>query len=312
MDWISIYILVENDHIDALCALLSCCGASGFEINNTEELNEFINNKTDNWDYLNENVLAQASAKSSIKFYLADNTQGQSQLAEVNAMLDNLRLAGGFGSLEITTDSAKDSDWAENWKKYYAPIVINNRITIVPSWEEYDDSKTEAVVRLDPGMAFGTGDHPTTMIAMNLLASLDIKAKKVCDIGCGSGILGIAAAKLGATSVLCTDYDELSVKITSENIAENNVCNICNAQQMDLAKDVNGKHEIIIANIVADIILRLIPDIPRIITTDGKFICSGIIDDRVEEIRLSLAKNGFNIIEHRREQDWNGFLVELA
>lgn len=248
----------------------------------------------------------------------ADRTHGAVSLfvpAEKSVAEYALFLRERFSSLslsvEITTEGLREEDWAEAWKKYYKPIPLG-RVTVVPAWLEYTAAEGEAIIRMDPGMAFGTGTHETTRLVMRFLQDVLAGGERVLDLGCGSGILSLCASKLGAAFCAAYDIDPVAVRVARENIeadgAENIVCGVS-----DLLRSVDlsgGRYDFVVANIVADVIIRLLPDVGDYMTAHGRMIVSGIITPRADEVRAAIAQNGFRIVEERAENDWLAILIE--
>jgi ribosomal protein L11 methyltransferase len=203
----------------------------------------------------------------------------------------------------------KEEDWAESWEQYYKPIP-RGRVTIVPSWERYEAKPDEVVIRMDPGMAFGTGTHETTRLCATLLEKYVNSDSKMLDVGCGSGILAICASKLGAKECFAYDIDPVAVKVARENVKDNDVTNIeCGVS--DLLKGVaQGTYDVITANIVADIIIRLLPDIGAFMHSETKLILSGIIDERCDDVYASIEQNNFKIVEEIHENGWCAITVQ--
>lgn len=213
----------------------------------------------------------------------------------------------------LSTEGVREDDWAESWKQYYKPIHLG-KITVVPAWETYTAAPGEVIVRMDPGMAFGTGTHETTRLVMRLMQKADIAGKRVLDIGTGSGILSVAAAKLGAKDCHAYDIDPVAVRVARENAAANGCDNIT-VGVSDLLAGVDlsgGRYEFCMANIVADIILRMLPDIPTALTPDAPLILSGIIAPRADDIRRALAGGGYRILAEEQENDWVALLAVRA
>ena len=230
-------------------------------------------------------------------------------LAECRAFI-----ADRFSSLgikaEISVEGMREEDWAESWKQYYKPVHLG-KITVVPAWEKYEPSEEEVIIRMDPGMAFGTGTHETTRLVLRLMQNEIVGGERVLDMGTGSGILSIAAVKLGAKSAAAYDIDPVAVKVAREN-ARDGGCDNITVGVSDLLKGVDlsgGKYDICLANIVADIILRMLPDIHSYVKEDGKIILSGIIAPRADEIRDAVKKYGYKVIKEENENDWLAMLI---
>ena len=213
---------------------------------------------------------------------------------------------------EIMLEGLCEDDWAESWKQYYKPVKIG-RVTVVPAWEEYTASEGETVIRMDPGMAFGTGTHETTRLVIRLLDKVMKGGERVLDVGTGSGILSICASKLGALSCNAYDIDPTAVKVAKENVLRDGCKNIT-VGVSDLLAGVDlagGKYDLCVANIVADIIIRMLPDIPKYLVKGAPLLLSGIIAERAEEVRCAVCAMGFTVEEEIYENDWVGMLVRV-
>ena len=212
----------------------------------------------------------------------------------------------------LVTEGMNEDDWAESWKQYYKPVPLG-RITIVPAWEDYTARENEIVIRMDPGMAFGTGTHETTRLVIRLMQDIISDTDRVLDVGTGSGILSICASKLGAKSCNAYDIDPVAVKVARENVILGGCDNIT-VGVSDLLAGVDlslGKYDFCVANIVADIIIRMLPDIPKYLKSGSPLILSGIIADRKSEVEEAIAKHGFKIEKIISENDWIGMLVRV-
>ena len=214
---------------------------------------------------------------------------------------------------KIECDGMNEDDWSESWKQYYKPIPLG-RVTVVPAWEEYNPSEGEVIIRMDPGMAFGTGTHETTRLVMRIMQDLIRGGERVLDVGTGSGILSICASKLGAKSCNAYDIDPVAVKVARDNALEDG-CNNITVGVSDLLRGVDlsgGKYDFCVANIVSDIIIRMMPDIKDYLTEDAPLILSGIIDTRADEVITSVEQNGYRIEHIERENDWVALLCKRA
>lgn len=216
-------------------------------------------------------------------------------------------------SLDVTlsTEGMREEDWAEAWKEYYHPIKLG-RVTVVPAWQSYDAAEGERIIRMDPGMAFGTGTHETTRLVMMMMQDVIRGGERVLDLGCGSGILSLCASKLGATFCAAYDIDPMAVRVAADNIREDGADNIvCGVSDLLRSVDTSGgKYDFVLANIVADVILRLLPDVGAYMADGGRMILSGIICPRAEEVRAAAREAGFTILEEREENDWLAILVQ--
>ncbi|MBQ8879474.1 MAG: 50S ribosomal protein L11 methyltransferase [Clostridia bacterium] len=223
-----------------------------------------------------------------------------------------LRLSSLSVPHSIEVDGICEDDWAESWKQYYKPVSVG-KITIVPAWEKYEAADGEITVRMDPGMAFGTGTHETTRLVMRLMQELSLTDKRVLDVGTGSGILSICASKLGAKKCNAYDIDPVAVKVARENVREDGCSNVT-VEVSDLLKNVDlseGKYDFCVANIVSDIIIRMLKDIDKYLIKSSPLILSGIIGDRADEVRNAVLSHGFSVEKEINENDWVGMLVRI-
>ena len=220
-----------------------------------------------------------------------------------------------FSTLKINAtlecDGMREEDWSESWKQYYKPIPLG-RVTIVPAWESYESREGEVVVKMDPGMAFGTGTHETTRLVIELMQDEIRPTDMVLDVGTGSGILAICASKLGAKSVCAYDIDPVAVKVAREN-ARDNGCENITVGESDLLLGVDlarGKYDLCVANIVADIIIRMLPDIDKYVKPEAPIILSGIIAPRADEVKEAIANCGYHVVRETFENDWVGIMIK--
>ena len=226
-------------------------------------------------------------------------------------MFIEARLAALGVSYTTETEAMREEDWSESWKQYYKPIKLG-RVTIVPAWEDYSASEGEVIIKMDPGMAFGTGTHETTRLVMRIMQDEIKGGERVLDVGTGSGILSICASKLGAASCNAYDIDPVAVKVAEENALRDGCTNIT-VGVSDLLRGVDmskGKYDFCVANIVSDIIIRMMPDIGGCLKDGAPLILSGIIDPRADEVRASVAQHGFTIIREEKENDWVSILAK--
>jgi ribosomal protein L11 methyltransferase len=207
------------------------------------------------------------------------------------------------GPAEIALQEVEDTDWGSAWKAFYKPIRLGKNLLIKPTWEDVT-TDGRVVLELDPGMAFGTGTHPTTVMCLEILESLIRGGEQVIDVGCGSGILSIACAKLGAAQVQALDYDPMAIKVTTENLALNGVHDRVIARESNLLSEAAGKADLIVANIIARVIVDLIPEVEAHLQPDGTFVASGIIEEKLPAVLQALDDHGYVVIEDRRSGDW--------
>ena len=308
MNWTEVKIYTTTAGIDPLTGSMLDLGLQGFMIEDAQDFDEFLHDTTPHWDYVDQAVMEKMKdCETCVTIYVADNPQGMEELMQVRQILARLKAQdpdGKYGRLELEMKDVDEEDWSNAWKKYYHPVQVGEHLVVCPSWEAYDRKPDEVVLTLNPGMAFGTGTHDTTRLCMELLEKYITPQDTVLDVGCGSGILAITAALLGANKIIGCDIDEVAVKVAGENAALNGVQDRIAFHQGDLTSQVEGSFQIICANIMADVIIRLSEDAGRYLAKDGIFITSGIIDTREQDVLNALEQNGFQVIERRTSGGW--------
>lgn len=308
MNWTEVKIYTTTAGIDPLTGSMLDLGLQGFMIEDAQDFDEFLHDTTPHWDYVDQAVMEKMKdCETCVTIYVADNPQGMEELMQVRQILARLKAQdpdGKYGRLELEMKDVDEEDWSNAWKKYYHPVQVGEHLVVCPSWEAYDRQPDDVVLTLNPGMAFGTGTHDTTRLCMELLEKYITPQDTVLDVGCGSGILAITAALLGANKIIGCDIDEVAVKVAGENAALNGVQDRIAFHQGDLTSQVEGSFQIICANIVADVIIRLSEDAGRYLAKDGIFITSGIIDTREQDVLDALEHNGFQVIERRTSGGW--------
>ncbi|HHV19704.1 MAG TPA: 50S ribosomal protein L11 methyltransferase [Thermoanaerobacterales bacterium] len=302
MNWVEIKVKTTTEAIEAVSNIFYEAGVAGVVI---EDPKIYLRSQdSDRWDYLDipeglDFEVAQVTGYLVEDSSLAERTQ---VIRDRIRELPSYGLDIGKGEVALTTIS--EADWGSAWKKYYKPTHIGKNIVIKPSWEVYTPKAGEVVIELDPGMAFGTGTHETTMLCLEILEKYTKKDMTVIDVGCGSGILSIACGKLGAKQVLAIDKDENAVCIARENIRRNNLDTQIQAVKGDKLIDINTKADIIVANIIADVVIDLAKDAALYLQDNGIFIASGIIKDRKLSVIEALGKNGFDVIGQFEKGEW--------
>lgn len=303
MDWSEITVKADKDATDAVSGVLTQHGAGGVCIEDPDLVNQMI--KDNVWDayafteeFLTRNFVV-------VKAYLPCDRYLDERVRNLRESLDNLDAVIMPGCIkEVSLAQVREEDWANSWKAYYKPVQVSERIVIKPTWEDYQPSAGELVVELDPGMAFGTGTHPTTVMCIRLLEKIIKGGEIVFDIGTGSGILSIVAAKLGAKAVKAVDLDETAVQAAAANVTVNRVEDVVEVISGNLLDRVSGQADIVVANIVADVIIKVTPDAVRTVREGGSFIASGIINTRQDDVLAALEANGLRVIELCEEGDW--------
>ena len=263
------------------------------------------------WDFADINVLEHKGEVAVGKSYFSEEDNRQELLEYINEKMKELKEIGiDTGLAKVESEKMHEEDWANNWKKYYKPTKIGERIVVKPIWEDYEAKEDELILALDPGMAFGTGTHETTRMCIQALDKYVKEDSTVFDVGCGSGILAIAAAKLGAKKAVGVDLDPVAVESANENVGLNNLDNI-EILYGNLVDVIEGKADIVVANIIAEVICILTEDVKRVLKTDGYFITSGIIHDRVDMVTNKLKETGFEVVEINKDGEWNCIVAKL-
>lgn len=314
MNWIEISIFTTTQAIEIISGILIQNKIGGLVVEDSNDFKDFLNDTTIHWDYVDEDLMKLENSETCIKFYVPENMQGQETLKAIKFNLDIIKkqnLDIDFGSLKINNNFVNEQDWETAWKKYYHITKVGENIIICPCWKNYDKKKNEIVLKLDPGMAFGTGTHETTRLCMELLEQIVTQDTSVLDIGTGSGILAITSLLLKAEKVVAVDIDENSVKIANDNAILNNVDKQLNLLCGDLTEKVAGKYDIICANIVADVIIRLCDNIKNFMHNQTILLVSGIIDDREQDVRQAIDKCGLKVTKTLRDNGWVAMKCEF-
>ncbi|MBR4038635.1 MAG: 50S ribosomal protein L11 methyltransferase [Clostridia bacterium] len=306
MDWLETVVHTTTMGADIVSEVLMNAGAVGTSI---EDRYDVTSSKKEDgmWDMIDEEVLAKMSEDVLVKAYFKNDASVQEIMLLVREKLAELkRFDMGFdiGSLALENQNVQEQDWAENWKKYYKPFRAGERLVIKPSWEAYEEKEGDLVLELDPGMAFGTGTHETTFMCMEQLEKYVTPGCKTIDVGCGSGILGLAAAKLGSDDVLAIDLDELAVKVAAENTVKNGLADKVRVVHGDLLEKADEMADVIVANIIADVICFLCGPAKKHLLPGGTFICSGIIREREDDVQTALAAAGYEVCNRLAKGSW--------
>jgi len=302
MNWIEITVKTSTEAIEAVSNIFYEAGVSGVVI---EDPKDFLRPKDeDAWDYF-EIPEGVDYEEAIVRAYLVEDSSFAEKAREIQRRIKELPSYGlNIGKGELIFKNISEENWAEAWKKYYKPTHVGKHIVIKPSWEEYNPNPDDIVVEMDPGMAFGTGTHETTIMCLELLEKYVKTGQTVIDFGCGSGILSILAAKLGAKRVIAVDKDEVAVRVARENVERNRLSSIIEVIKADKLRNVGVKADIIVANIIADVVIDLSYEVPFYLNPDGVFLASGIIMDRRSSVIEALEKNGFDVLEEADRGEW--------
>lgn len=304
MKWSELSIHTTNEAVEAVSNILHEAGASGVVIEDSDELGREREDLFGEIYSLNPDDFPVDGVR--VKAYLAETSFLLETVEEIKLAINNLtNFDIDLGHNIVSVQEVDEEDWATAWKKYYHPVKISNRFTIVPTWEDYERVNTdELIIELDPGMAFGTGTHPTTVMCLQALEKTVQTDSSVIDVGTGSGVLSIGAAKLGASKIHALDLDEVAVRSAIENIALNKVDHIVRVTHGNLLDNVDEQADIVVANILAEIIMTFTDDAFTIVKEGGLFITSGIIATKKDDVRESLQHAGFEIEEVMMMEDW--------
>ena len=302
MKWCEISIQTSHEAVELIAEIFRDLGASGVVIEDPELVNDYIT--SGKWDYTDIPIAKETEVVVE-KAYLPVNGELEGRIQTLRQEIKALESRGvNTAPAVLTTAELQDEDWSDTWKQYFHTEKPGERVVIKPTWEEYAPQGDEVVIELDPGAAFGTGTHATTSMCIRQLEKLVKPGMTVFDVGTGSGILSIISAKLGATNIQAVDYDDSVLKIVEENLEQNNVEDIISVAQSDLMQNVHGKAELVIANIIADIIIRLFDQLDEHLEQGGTLLTSGIIEDRIKDVLAAAEKHGYGVVERLENKGW--------
>ena len=314
MNWAQINIFTTTEGVDAVSGSLMMLGITGFVIKDSKDFEEFLNNKTGNWDYIDDDLMGLKDCETTVTVYLAENEQGARTLEEIKEELKAIKQRDKdkkFGRLEYEVVNVRESDWANNWKKYFKPLSIGNKLLIKPSWENVEDAGDRKILEIDPASSFGTGQHNTTQLCLELLEKYLHNDNKILDIGCGSGILSIGGILLGANNAVAVDIEEHAAITALENAVKNNISTenyitYCGniIEDKSLVEKIGSGYDIICANIVADVLIAMKDIFRGFINENGILIMSGIISFRKDDVIDAITAQGFKVLEVHEKDDW--------
>ena len=307
--WLEVTVETTETELEGVAARLTMNGATGLVIEDEEDFKQFLEQNRQYWDYVDETLLERMKGAARIKFYVTDDAAGEAQLQTWMQGIER----------PYSTTRLQENDWATSWQKYYKPMAIGRRLYVVPEWERDEpvpDGRT--ALYLNPGLTFGTGSHASTRLCLEWVEEYTSTGCKTLDLGCGSGILSIAALLLGSKTAVGVDIDPKAVDVAYENAAMNGMGRECyTVRAGDVMTDTGlraqlaqQRYEVVLANIVADVIIPLSAHVDELMAPGGVFLCSGIIDSRADEVRAALEKNGLHVVGRKERDGWVAFAAK--
>lgn len=314
MEWLKITIFSTSEGIDPVCGRLYNLGITGTEIEDFDDFTQFLEDNRQCWDYVDDELVESKKGETKIICYISNTPDGMETLVDIKNSLSELKAydcEGLFGRLEIDESVMNEEDWANNWKKYFHPLEIGEKLLVCPEWEVID-AHERTVFKINPGMTFGTGSHHTTRLCIENLEKYITEGCSMADLGCGSGILSVISLMLGANHATAVDIDSNCVNIAYENAQRNDVDKnkyrvlAGNVLEPGVVSEAiaDRRYDVVCANIVADVIIALLPYAKLILKDDGTFITSGIIMDRRVDVERALLDNGFDVIKASTSGEW--------
>ena len=311
MDWLELKIDTAPAGIDPVTEMLTEHGVTGVIIDDQRDFQDFMAHNQAYWDYVDDALVREKQGLSRVTFYVENSPAGYGMIAAVRMAMHELKQHHPeYAPLLLTMANVKDEDWENNWKKFYKPMEIGERLLVIPAWEQADPGQ-RVTLTLNPGLTFGTGSHATTRLCLTALEERIHGGERVLDLGCGSGILSIAALRLGAQSAFACDIDEKCIDVAYENAALNGIGrDRLTVRQGDATREgalrdaIGTGYDVVVANIVADVIISLAPQVRHFLKKDGWFLTSGIIDQRAGEVAAALRAAGWDIVKESASEGW--------
>ena len=303
MDYVEVTVSTTTQGADAVSDEMLRLGAAGTQILDRADLPDPAH-PVHNWELMDQSVIDRMPEDVQVKaWYPEADTPGI--LEKLNAFLPQMRSVCAFplGTLQVTVQTVAETDWSENWKKYYKPFRAGRHLVVKPSWEKWDAQPGDLIVEMDPGMAFGTGTHETTALCVEMMEEY-YRGGRLVDVGTGSGILAIAAARLGAEKITAVDIDPDAVRVAQENAALNGLADRIDVRQGDLIEGLDETFDFAVANILAPIIKILLAPLYRHLTPGALFLCSGILAEQAEDVAQAVQAAGYTLLEVRHKNDW--------
>ena len=319
MEWIKLTIFTTQSGIEPVLGILLDFGITSTQVSDENDFNDFLEENRSAWDYVDEKLVAEMSKESHVDFYIKPEEQEiVSGIRQELVRLKKTDLKGDFGRLSIEAESLFDEDWQNSWKKYFHTFQIGDKLVIKPYWED-TEADGKVIFEINPGLSFGTGTHHTTKMCLEDIVDTINGGEAVLDLGAGSGILSIVSMLFGAKRAVAVDIDENSQKTIAENLDRNGIDSskytifIGNVLENEQTRTeiLKMQYDIVFANIVADVVIALLPFVKKAVKENGIFIASGIIEDRYEEVKEKIIACGFKIISEKRSADWAEFKCSL-
>lgn len=315
MDYIEVQIITTHEAAELLADQLAEI-SGGCSVDDPQTIEDFVKALVKRWDYIEEQLFDNPKREPSVSCYLTPDEDGARRLKEMGQLLAELKEqdeSGFYGSLKMNVSPVRSEDWENNWKQYYKPFPVGNRLFVCPSWEQANVPEGRTLLTMDPASSFGTGSHATTRMCMEQLDALSLDGAKVLDVGCGSGILACTALLLGGKHALACDIEENAMRVTAENMDKNGLSGLRYSTRCgDLLSDPalrqelkeNGPYDVILANIVADVLIAMASYLPGWLARGGHLILSGIIDTRAEEVRQAFRQANMVIVNEIARDGW--------
>ena len=310
MNWLEVTVNTHSESVEVVSSILIESGSKGVSIEDPQDYYQLTDEQLE-WLKVQQKDLYETDTVI-VKGYFQPSQWSKDSSNLLHEKLEEIKVYGlQTGPLSIQVKEVGEEDWANAWKQYYFPVRVTRFLTVVPSWIDYEkEQDDELLIELDPGLAFGTGTHPTTQLSLTALEQTIRGNESVLDVGTGSGVLSIASKLLGASKVTAFDIDEMATRVAKENIALNPTIGEIEVFENNLLVGVNQKSDLIVANILAEILLQMPEDAYRNLNDDGSLILSGIIESKANEVKEAYEKVGFTLVERMTMREWNCFIMK--
>ena len=310
MNWLEVTVNTHSESVEVVSSILIELGSKGVSIEDPQDYYQLTDEQLE-WLKVQQKDLYETDTVI-VKGYFQPSQWSKDSSNLLHEKLEEIKVYGlQTGPLSIQVKEVGEEDWANAWKQYYFPVRVTRFLTVVPSWIDYEkEQDNELLIELDPGLAFGTGTHPTTQLSLTALEQTIRGNESVLDVGTGSGVLSIASKLLGASKVTAFDIDEMATRVAKENIALNPTIGEIEVYENNLLVGVDQKSDLIVANILAEILLQMSEDAYRNLNDDGRLILSGIIESKANEVKESYEKAGFTLVERMTMREWNCFIMK--